>query len=84
VIIAPATIVTVRSAATTVIAVTTTAATTIATATAVAGKIAGTMNAKATNQRLNKQMLHLHPVKAKALRNKKVGDLFLSDSVLRN
>ena len=89
VIIAPATIVTVRSAATTVIAAativtTTTAVATIATAIAAAGKIEGTMNGKATNQRVNKQMLHLHQVKAKARRNKKVGDLFLSDSVLRS
>ena len=89
VIIAPATIETVRSAATTVIAAatiatTTTAEATIATAIAAAGKIEETMNAKATNQRVNNQMLHLHPVKAKALRKKKVGGLFLSDSVLRS
>ena len=78
-IIALATIV-----AATIVTTTTAAAATIAIAIAVAVTIAGTMNAREINQKVNKRIHQLQPVRAKALRNKKAGDRFLSDSVHRS
>jgi len=72
--IAPATIAT----------TTTAAAATIAIAIAAAETIAGTMNAQAINQRVNKRIHPPQPVRAKLHQNKKAGARFLSDSVLRS
>jgi hypothetical protein len=77
-IIAPAIIAATTTAAAATIAIA------IAIAIAEAETIEGTMNARAINQRVNKRIHPLQPVRAKLHQNKKAGDRFLSDSVLKS